>query len=57
MESIDRWFARRMAYAALDARLAPIVSFDVISYAAGLTRMRFLAFAFATAVASCKANG
>ena len=57
MESIDRWFARRMAYAALDACLAPIVPFDVISYAAGLTRMRFLAFAFATAVATCRANG
>ncbi len=56
MESIDRWFARRMAYAVLDARLAPIVSFGVISYA-GLTRIRFLAFAFATAGASCKANG
>ena len=56
MKSIYRWFARRVAYAALDARLAPIVSFDVISYAADLTRMRFLAFVFATAVASCKAN-
>ncbi len=46
----DRWFVRWGAYAVLIARLVPVVSFDVISYAAGLTRMRFWRFMLATAV-------
>ncbi len=48
LESADRWFARYGVYAVLVARLVPIVSFDVISYAAGLTRMRFWGFFGAT---------
>lgn len=39
LESADKWFARWGACAILVARLVPIVSFDVISFA-GLTRMR-----------------
>lgn len=35
-------------YAVFAARLVPGVSFDVISYAAGLTRMRFGGFVVAT---------
>jgi uncharacterized membrane protein YdjX (TVP38/TMEM64 family) len=35
----DGWFERYGAYAVLVARLIPVVSFDAISYAAGLTRM------------------
>ncbi|MDQ3603758.1 MAG: TVP38/TMEM64 family protein [Actinomycetota bacterium] len=46
----DRWFLRWGAYAILVARLVPVVSFDVISYAAGLTSMRFWRFMLATAV-------
>ena len=46
----DRWFARWGAYAVLVFRLVPIVAFDAISYAAGLTRMRFSSFILATAV-------
>jgi uncharacterized membrane protein YdjX (TVP38/TMEM64 family) len=46
--SADRWFARYGAYAVLAARLIPVVSFDAISYAAGLTRMRFWRFLLAT---------
>jgi len=46
----DRWFARYGAYAVLIARLIPIVSFDVISYAAGLTRMTFWSFLIATVI-------
>lgn len=44
----DRWFARYGAYAVLAARLIPVVSFDAISYAAGLTRMGFWRFLLAT---------
>ncbi len=40
----DRWFARCGAYVVLVARLIPVVSFDVISYAAGLTRMKLWSF-------------
>jgi len=46
----DRWFLRWGAYAILVARLVPLVSFDIISYAAGLTRMGFWRFMLATAV-------
>jgi uncharacterized membrane protein YdjX (TVP38/TMEM64 family) len=35
-------------YAVFVGRLIPGVAFDVISYAAGLTRMRFRTFIFAT---------
>ncbi len=50
LESADRWFARWGTYAVLVARLVPIVSFDVVSFAAGLTRMRFWAFLVATVI-------
>ncbi len=46
----DRWFLRWGAYAVLVARLVPIISFDIISYASGLTRMSFWRFMIATAV-------
>ena len=46
----DVWFAKYGAYAVLIARLIPIVSFDAISYAAGLTRMSFFKFLLATVV-------
>jgi len=46
----DRWFARYGAYAVLIARLVPVVSFDAISYAAGLTRMGFWRFLVATTI-------
>ena len=48
LESADRWFARWGLYAVLVARLVPGISFDVISYAAGITRMRFRRFLLAT---------
>lgn len=46
----DRFFARRGARAVLIARLIPLVSFDVVSYAAGLTRVRLWPFLLATVV-------
>ena len=50
LESADRWFARWGLYAVFAGRLIPGVAFDVISYAAGLTRMRFRNFIIATAL-------
>jgi len=50
LESADRWFARWGMYAVFAGRLIPGVAFDVISYAAGLTRMRFRNFLIATAL-------
>jgi uncharacterized membrane protein YdjX (TVP38/TMEM64 family) len=50
LQSADRWFARWGMYAVFVGRLVPGVAFDVISYAAGLTRMRFRNFLAATAL-------
>ena len=50
LESADRWFARWGLYAVVVARLVPGISFDVISYAAGITHMRFRRFLGATAL-------
>ncbi len=52
----DRWFLRWGAYAILGARLVPVVSFDIISYAAGLTRMGFWRFMLATVVGMAPAT-
>ena len=56
LESADRWFARWGHYAVLAARLVPILSFDVISFAAGLTRMGFWGFLLATTVGAAPAT-
>jgi uncharacterized membrane protein YdjX (TVP38/TMEM64 family) len=50
LESADRWFARWGTYAVFAGRLLPGVAFDAISYAAGLTNMRFRNFIAATAL-------
>lgn len=50
LESADRWFARWGVYAVFAGRLLPGVAFDAISYAAGLTNMRFRSFIAATAL-------
>ena len=52
----DRWFARYGAYAVLAARLIPVISFDAISYAAGLTRMKFWRFLLATTIGMTPAS-
>ncbi len=56
LESSDRWFERWGVYAVLITRLVPILSFDVISFAAGLTRMGFWGFLIATAVGAAPAT-
>ena len=43
-------------YAILIARLMPFISFDVISYFAGATRMRFLGFWIATGIGQMPAT-
>jgi len=48
LESADRWFARWGVYAIFAGRLLPGVAFDAISFAAGLTNMRFRNFLVAT---------
>ena len=48
LESADRWFERWGTFAVFAGRLVPGVAFDAISYAAGLTRMRFGGFMLAT---------
>ncbi len=52
----DRFFARRGAQAVLLARLIPLVSFDVVSYAAGLTGMRIWPFLLATTIGMAPAT-
>ena len=56
LESADHWFARYGAYAVLVGRLVPVLSFDVISFAAGLTRMRFPGFLIATVIGASPAT-
>jgi len=48
LQSADRWFARWGVFAVFAGRLLPGVAFDAISYAAGLTNMRFRHFIAAT---------
>lgn len=50
LRSVDKFFDRYGKYAVLIARLLPFVSFDVISYGAGLTSMRFWPFFWATCI-------
>ncbi len=48
VEWSDAFFGRFGAWAVLIGRLLPVVSFDVVSYGAGLTSMRFMGFVLAT---------
>ena len=50
LEAADRWFSRWGARGILLTRLIPGISFDVISYGAGLTGIGFVPFIAATAV-------
>jgi uncharacterized membrane protein YdjX (TVP38/TMEM64 family) len=52
----DAFFARYGSAAVLVARLIPIVSFDVVSYAAGLTRMGIVPFLVATGIGQLPAT-
>jgi uncharacterized membrane protein YdjX (TVP38/TMEM64 family) len=50
LEAADRWFSRWGARGILLTRLIPGISFDVISYGAGLTGIGFGPFIVATAI-------
>lgn len=56
MESIDVFFERYGKYAIAICRLLPFVSFDFVSYAAGLTNMKFWAFFIATGLGQLPAT-
>lgn len=56
VESVDNFFKKYGKYAVLIARLLPFVSFDVVSYAAGLTPISFWEFFWATGIGQLPAT-
>lgn len=56
LEGIDRFFKHYGQYAILIARLLPFVSFDIVSYAAGLTSINFRSFLWATGLGQLPAT-
>lgn len=56
LESIDGFFKKYGDYTILITRLLPFVSFDLVSYAAGLTSMGFWSFFWATGVGQLPAT-
>ncbi len=56
LEKIDEFFKRYGKYAVLIARLLPFISFDIVSYAAGLTSMSFWSFFVATGLGQLPAT-
>ena len=56
VNATDQFFQRYGKHAVLIARLVPVISFDVISYGAGLTGMQFLGFAIATGIGQLPAT-
>lgn len=56
LDSVDGFFKKYGKYAILIARLLPFVSFDVVSYAAGLTSMGFWEFFWATGIGQLPAT-
>ena len=56
LEKVDLFFEKHGLNAILIARLLPFISFDIISYAAGLTKMRIKHFIVATAIGQLPAT-
>lgn len=56
LQSVDVFFARYGDYAIVICRLLPFVSFDLVSYAAGLTTIRFKRFMIATGIGQLPAT-
>jgi uncharacterized membrane protein YdjX (TVP38/TMEM64 family) len=56
LNSLDNFFKHYGKYAILIARLLPFISFDVVSYAAGLTSMGFWPFFIATGIGQLPAT-
>ncbi|GAA0746059.1 TVP38/TMEM64 family protein [Clostridium oceanicum] len=56
IDMTDKFFDKYGEYAILIARLLPFISFDAISYAAGLTTMTFWSFFWATGIGQLPAT-
>ena len=56
LRSVDEFFAKHGRNAILIARLLPFMSFDIVSYAAGLTSMSFGSFFIATGIGQLPAT-
>ena len=56
LEEIDGFFEKYGNYAILIARLLPFISFDIVSYAAGLTSMSLGSFLWATGIGQLPAT-
>lgn len=56
LESIDGFFKKYGNLSILVARLLPFISFDIVSYAAGLTAMSFAGFFLATGLGQLPAT-
>lgn len=56
LESVDKFFQDYGKHTILIARLLPFVSFDIVSYAAGLTSISFWTFVWATALGQLPAT-
>lgn len=56
LQTIDKFFERFGAHAILICRLLPFISFDYVSYAAGLTGMSFRKFFIATGIGQLPAT-
>ncbi|MEI6856671.1 TVP38/TMEM64 family protein [Psychrilyobacter sp.] len=56
LDGVDDFFDRYGKYTILVARLLPFISFDIVSYAAGLTSMSFFNFFVATGIGQLPAT-
>lgn len=56
LEHVERFFERYGKYTILICRLLPFLSFDIVSYAAGLTAMSFGGFFLATGIGQLPAT-
>lgn len=56
LDSSDEYFQKYGKHTILVCRLLPFVSFDLISYSAGLTRMKFIPFFVATGIGQLPAT-
>jgi len=56
LEKVDYFFKQYGRYAIIIARLLPFISFDIVSYAAGLTSMGFWPFFIATGIGQLPAT-
>lgn len=56
LEHVDAFFEQYGKYAVLIARLLPFISFDIVSYGAGLTSMSFWPFFWATGLGQLPAT-